>query len=127
MTQVFNVENPNVGKNHGNPQTAEYAMERGTTTRIQRGNNLLSSSSPHATFTVQATTSHSLTLSLSLSLTRCLCTHALYNYFRKVQQHILSVCPKSYLYIYDFRVIYTYVPSNWRDGSKPGLRSSGSP
>ena len=47
----------------------------------------------------------------TLSLSRCLYTHALYNYFTKVQQllytHTLKVSPKSYLYIYDFWVIYT--------------------
>ena len=57
---------PKCGKNHGSPQTAEYTMERNTTRRIHIGNDLLSSSSPHATVVVEAMTSHTLTLTLSL-------------------------------------------------------------
>ena len=34
----------------------------------------------------------------------------LYNYLQKVQQLLLYVCPKSYLYTYDFWAIYTYGP-----------------
>ena len=101
--------------------------ERSTTTRIHRGNDLLFSSSPHAAVTVEATTSHTHSLSLTMSLY----TRAIHLLLTKVQQltinYVLSVCPKSYLYRYDFRVIYTCVPSNLSDGSKPGLRSSGSP
>ena len=98
--------------------------ERSTTTRIHRGNGLLSSSSPHAVVTIEATTSHT----HSLSLSRCLCTHALYNLLTTKTTTLHNVlCPKSYLYIYDFWVIYTCVPSNQSDGSEPGLRSSGSP
>ena len=86
----------------------------------------MSSSSPHVVVTVEATTSHTLSLSLSLSL--CHCTHALYNYIQKCNNNIISILfPKSYLYIYDFRVIYTCVPSNQSDGSEPSLRLSGSP
>ena len=78
---------------------------------------------------------------LSLSLSLCHYTHALYNYLQKCNnKNMQNVCPKSYLYIYDFRVIYTYgpkgltgtylhicVPSNRSDGSPLGLRSPGSP
>ena len=84
--------------------------ERGTTTRIHRGNDLLSSSSPHAAVTIEATTSHSLFLSHTLyTPSRCLCTLT----YKGVQLTTNnSVSPKSYLYIYDFRVIYICVPSN---------------
>ena len=100
--------------------------ERSTTTRIHRGNDLLSSSSPHAAVTVEATTSHTHTLFLSLSLSRCLCTHALYNYIQQKCSTTQNVCPKSYLYIYDFRVIYINVHSNRSDRSEPVLGSAGS-
>ena len=73
-TQVLTWK-PKCGKNHGSPQTAEYTMGE------EYNNDLLSSSSPHVAVTVEATTSHS--LSPTLSLTRCLCTHALYNYLQK--------------------------------------------
>ena len=62
-----------------------------------------------------------LPLSLSLSLSLLSHTHTLYLCTRAIQltlqnvtitTYIISVCPKSYLYIYDFRVIYTCVPSN---------------
>ena len=85
--------------------------ERTTTTRIHRGNDLLSSSSPHAKVTVEAKTSHSLSLSLTLSLY----TRAIQLLLQKCSTTYNNVlCPKSYLYIYDFRVIYTCVPSNRR-------------
>ena len=49
-------------------------------------------------------------LSLSLSLSRSNSAHALYNYFlQKYQQPYENLCPKSYIYIYDFRTIYTNV------------------
>ena len=112
----------NDGKNHGNPQAAKIHYERedysnGST----KGNDLLHPlSSPHAAVTMEATTSLSLSLSFSL--------HTLYNYFTKViQQHFKVLCPKSYLYIYDFRVIYICVPTNRSDGSEPDLGSSSSP
>ena len=84
------------------------------------GNNLSSSSSPHAAVTVEATTSHT----HSLSLSRSIHTHYTTN-FTKCNNNIL--CPRSYLYIYDFRVIYMSVLSNQSVGSEPGLRSSSSP
>ena len=70
-----------------------------------------------------------LSVSLSLSLSHChsLYSYALYTNLQKCNNNNLYVFPKSYLYIYDFRVIYTCVPSNRSDGSEPGLGSSGSP
>ena len=66
----------------------------------------------------------------TLSLSHVVFVHMRYTttYNKSVQQQTLYVlCPKSYLYIYEFRVIYTSVLSNRSDGSEPGLRSSGSP
>ena len=86
-----------------------------------------SPSSPHAAVTVEATTS----LSLSLTLSHVVSIHTRYTTtsYKSVatKKNYNVLCPKSYLYIYDFRVFYTCVPSNWSDGSEPGLRSSGSP
>ena len=107
-----------MGKTRAVHKLQNTLWERNTTTRIHRGNDLLSSSSPHAAVTVEATTSLSLSLSVSIH-TRYTIT------YKKRINNVL--CPKSYLYIYDFRVIYTCVPSNRSDGSEPGLRSSGSP
>ena len=73
---------------------------------------------------------HFLSLSLSLSLVLSLYTRAIQLLTTRVQQPKINtnvLCPKSYLYIYDFRVIYTCVPSNRSDGSEPGLGSSGYP
>ena len=65
------------------------------------------------------TTRRQLPLSLSLS-------HALYNYSLQNINNNKNVCPKSYLYIYDFRVIYINVHSNRSDRSEPVLVSAGS-
>ena len=113
------------GKNHGSPQTAKYTMMR----RIQRwehkGNDLLHPlPSPHATVTqggnyLFLTCSHSLSLSLTLYTTNfTTCNNNTHTYE--------SVCPKSYLDIYDFRVIYTNVHTNRSDRSEPVLGSTGS-
>ena len=60
-------------------------------------------------------------LFLSLSLTR-----SIQPLFTKYQQPYENVCPKSYLFIYDFRVIYTNVHTNRSDRSEPVLGSAGS-
>ena len=53
----------------------------------------------------------SVSLSLSLSHAVTLCTVTLYTLTTtKVFNNILYVCPKSYLYTYEFRAIYTYGP-----------------
>ena len=91
--------------------------ERSTTTRIHRGNDLLSSSLPHAAVTVEATTSHSLSVSI----------HTLYTTnLQKCSTTLQNVCPKSYLYIYDFRVIYTCVPFQSIGSNQSGRISTGS-
>ena len=69
-----------------------------------------SPSSPHAAVTVEATTS--LSLSHTLSLTRSLYTRYTTSSYKSATTNSNVLCPKSYLYIYDFRVIYTCVPSN---------------
>ena len=109
----INVETQNVGKPRQSTN-GRIHYER----QLQRWSTEVTpsctSSSPHAAVTMEAATSLSLFLSVSL--------HALYNYFTKVQQrHIL--CPKSYLYIYDFQVIYISVLPNRSDGSEPGHRN----
>ena len=59
----------------------------------------------HTAVTLEATTS----LSHSLSITIHSC--ALYTYNYKVfNNNHFALCPKSYLYTYDFRAIYTYGP-----------------
>ena len=68
------------------------------------------STSPHGGYNGGNDLSVSLSLSLTLSLSVQLRSiHTL----TKVQQHtLISVFPKSYLYIYDFWLIYISVPSN---------------
>ena len=58
---------------------------------------------------------------LSLSLY----VHTLCNYLYKITT-TQSMCPKSYLYIYDFRDIYIYVHTNRSYRSEPDLGSAGS-
>ena len=78
---MFNVENPNVGKNHDSPQTAEYTIcERNITVEAQGQRPLALLPSPHAAVTMEATTS----LSLSLPLSRFISAHALYNKLYKM-------------------------------------------
>ena len=64
----------------------------------------------HTAVTVEATTS--LSLSLTHSLTHSIQLHAiqLYSTTLNVFNYINALCPKSYLYTYDFRAIYTYGP-----------------
>ena len=78
-------------------------------------------------FPLPRSLSLSLYLCLSLSLTLSLHTRYTTNFTKCNNNHTQNVCPKSYLYIYDFRVIYISVPSNRSDGSEPDLGSFGSP
>ena len=102
----INVENSNAGKT-----TAVHKLQNILWRGVQqRGYTEATTSCPllrHTRWLQLRQRPHTHTLSLS----RCLYTHALYNYFTKVQQllytHTLKVSPKSYLYIYDFWVIYT--------------------
>ena len=107
---------PKGGKNHDSPQIAEYTMG-------EEYNN--EDTPPHTAVTVEATTS----LSLSLSLSHAISIHTRYttNFTNATTYSNNTLCPKSYLYIYDFRVIYISVLPNRSDGSELGLRSSGSP
>ena len=114
-----------IGKNHDSPQTAEIHYESKVTTR--RGTEAttsLSPSSPHAAVTVEATTS--LSLSLTHSLTLSLYTHAIQQLYKSVQlYHFFAL---SYIYTYmTFRLFKHVSLPIGRDGSVPGLRSSGSP
>ena len=93
--------------------------ERNTKLRKHRGNDLLSSSfATRSGYNEEATTSfflslsqHSVTRSVQLTL----------------QPHIIqSMCPKSYLYTYDFRAIYINVHSDRSDRSGPVLGWAGS-
>ena len=81
--------------------------ERNTTTRIHRGNDLLSSSSPHAAATVEATTSHSLSLSHVVSV------HTRYTQTYKSVQQLLSTTnlffALSHIYTYMTFGLFTHV------------------
>ena len=93
---------PKCGKNHGSPQTAENHYERNTTMGKHRGNDLL-----HPFFATRRLQWRQRPLSLSLSVT-------IHSYTHTIQlimfNNINCFCPKSYLYTYDFRAIYTYGP-----------------
>ena len=73
-----------------------------------------------------------LPLCLSLSLSLSISARARYTTTLQMYQqltlhiHAENVCPKSYLYIYDFWVIYTNVNTNRSDRSVPVLGSAGS-
>ena len=90
---MFNVENPNVEKNHGSPQTEEYTIcERNTTVEAQGQRPLALLLSPHVAVTDGGN---------YLSLSHALSLHTLYTTnFTNVSTHsniIESMCPKSYL------------------------------
>ena len=120
-TQDITCKTYNSGKNHDSPRAVEYTIwEEIQSRRKHRGNDLLSSSSPHAT-TVTRWRQRPLSLTFSLSFT--LCT-TLYKVI--LTTLFKSLCPKSYLYIYDFRVFYTNVHTNRSDWSEPVLGSAGS-
>ena len=120
-TQDITWKTHNSGKNHDSPRAVEYTIwEEYKVERKHRGNDLLSSSSPHAA-AVTRWRQRPLSLSLCISL-----LHALYNSSTNMWQRSKSMCPKSYLYIYDFWAIYTNVLTNRLDWSGPVLRSAGS-
>ena len=79
----------------------------------------------HPLFATRGGYNKEATTSFSLSV-----SHALYNYsLQNINNNNIifeNVCPKSYLYIYDFRVIYTNVHTNRSDRSEPVLGSAGS-
>ena len=105
-TPDISVENPNVGKTTATQRLQKITLYvRDTTSREHRGNDLLSSSSLHAA-AVTLWRQRPLSRSLSLSLTLCTTT------FTIMQQHYLTLCPKSYLYIYDFSTYLHLCPSN---------------
>ena len=105
-------------ENDGSPQTAKYTMgEKYNNVDTQRQRLLVLFFAIRGGYKMEATTS------LSLSLY----THVIYKCNNIQLLSHKNVCPKSYLYIYDFRVIYICVPTNRSDGSKLGLRSFGSP
>ena len=92
---------PKCGKNHGSPKTAERSLgEKNKTMESTEATTSCTPSSPRGGYNG----GNNLSLSLSLSI-HC---YTLYNY-KSVQQHKFF-CPKSYLYTYDFRAIYTYGP-----------------
>ena len=91
--------------------------KRNTMSRKHRGNNLLSSSlATRGGYNEEATTSLSLSFSLSL------CVSLAHSVQLTLQPRIFqSMCPKSYLYTYDFRAIYINIHSDWSDRSGPVL------
>ena len=111
-TQILTWKTHNVGKTTAVHKLQNTLRERNTTARIHRGNELLSSPSPHAAVTVEATTSHTHTLSLTLSFLHTRYTTTYNNMFNIIIIIVESMCPKSYLYIYDFRHIYICVLPN---------------
>ena len=89
------------------PTSCRIHYERRLQRWKHRGNDLL-----HLYFATRWLQWRQRPLSLSLSLSHSVSIHsyALYTYnYKSVQQHKLF-CPKSYLYTYDFRAIYTYGP-----------------
>ena len=108
MTQMLSWKIPTiVGKNHDSPQAAEYTMGKEYNNGDTQRQLPLAPVPRHTAVTMEATTSFSLSLSLSLSITIHSYTHAVQ---LTIMFHTLSkvscVCPKSYLYTYDFRVEY---------------------
>ena len=97
----------NGGKNHDSPQAVNNHYMRGNTMtqKTQRQQPLGSFFATRGGgYTVEATTS----LSLSLTVALTLCTPN----FPIVQQHLENLCPKSYLYMYDFSAYLHLCPSN---------------
>ena len=115
----INVENPQCGKK----TTAAHRLQKYTMREDYSNGSTRATTSctPCLRHTWrlqwrQLSLSHTLSHAVSIH-TRCTTTNYL-------TTHIL--CPKSYLYIYDFRVIYMFVLSNWSDRSVPVLGSTGS-
>ena len=109
ITQYVNVENPNVGKNHDSPQAAEYTMREDYNDGSREATTSCTSTSSHGGYNG----GNDLFLSLSLSLFHYTHLHT-HTVQLTIMFHTLStlscVCPKSYLYTYEFRAIYTYGP-----------------
>ena len=98
-----------MGKTTATPRLQNTLWKRRLQQWKHKGNDLLHFSLRHT----RRLQWRQLPLSLSLSLSHALSLHTRYTTnFRKCNNNILSVCPKSYLYIYDFWVICTCVPSN---------------
>ena len=117
-----NVENPQCGKNHGSPQTAEYTKgEEYNSEDTQRQRPLVLFFATRGSYNEGNDLTHTHTHSLSLTLS--LCTRTIQLLYKSVTTTTKSVCPKSYLYIYNFRVIYISVLPNRSDGSEPGHRN----
>ena len=120
---------PKYGKTTVVHKLQNTLWERNTTMKIHRGNDLLL-----PFFATRGGYSRgndlSFSLSLSLSLTLSLYTRAIQLLYKSATTtfYTLSVCPKSYFYIYMTFGLFIHVslPIGW-DGSEPGLRSSGSP
>ena len=115
MTQVLTWKTHNDGKNHGSPQAAEYTMRETITTMEAQGQRPLAP--PLFATRGGYNGGNYLFLSLSLSHALPLLTRYTTN-FTNVSTTTKVLCPKSYLYIYDFRVIYMCVPTNRSDGSE---------
>ena len=109
-TQDITWKTHNGGKNHDSPQAVNNHYMRGNTEskRAQR-QQPLSSSSPRAA-AVTRWRQRPLYLSLSLSLTYALFTTLQKQYIQL--SNTKNVCPKSYLYIYDFSAYLHFCPSN---------------
>ena len=114
------MENPQWWEKPRQPTNCKIHYMRGIQSqRKQRGNNLLSSSSPHAA-AVTRWRQRPLSLSLSVSLARSV--QLTLQQQPTLLHHSKSMCPKSYIYIYDFSAYLHICPSNW---SKPIGTGSG--
>ena len=113
-----------MGKNHGNPQTAEYTMGEEYNNEDTQRQRPLALLLRHTRRLQLRQRPHTHTLSFSLSLSHAVSVHTRYTttYNNMFNNH-MNVCPKSYLYIYDFRVIYIFVLPNRSDRSEPGHRN----
>ena len=107
MTPTLTWKTHNGGKNHDSPQTAKCTMMKRLQTMGAQGQRSLVSPLPlpHAAVTTRRQLPLSLSLlSLSVQLT-------LYKKITLQQQQHQSMCPKSYLYIYDFSAYLHMCPS----------------
>ena len=121
-TQDINVENPLWWEKPRQPIDCKIHYVEEITTMGAQGQRPLAPPSLRHTRRLQPGGNY-LFLSLSLSL-----SHALYNCtLQNINNHLIkNVRPKSNLYIYDFRVIYTNVHTNRSDRSESVLGSAGS-
>ena len=113
------MENPQRWEKPRHPTGCKIHYMRGIQCRgkTQRQRPLvLFSLATRGSYNEEATTSLSLSLSLSIS-------HALYKNFTITQQHLRAhtkVCPKSYLYIYDFSAYLHLCSSNRSEPIRAG-------